>query len=412
MRDKRRVLSRDFSTPEEPPRPGRAWETLESSDYTLDRELEAGDDFQPGAGFDIDEFRVATSLEGHATLPARRWRSRGVVAIEPVYSAGDHVGRRARGVDANRQSQRSKVGESRVRLLRADPPHDAVFLAVAVAVLHRQLRFADTPEASERLRHGGGLRALEILVQPFQIRVTSDEVAIARKGNGRDSRSTSLGSRRLLSRRCCQLANPIVEFDEFPLPLDVRHLGQRLLWRSKALKLAELDALLAHVPIANHDATGLHRGWAKEDRKYRQAASGLTSQNARQLLLPNEFRDEEGLRDQENGDVRLIEGRSDLVAPAASAFHIAVGPDVDETFILEHLQIWQQRYERCGVEVAVTDEDGWTAHGSPRESRRVPSLELLPNLRQGLVPRNSVGVAQQLTNGRTEGFHSARHLPR
>jgi hypothetical protein len=78
MRDKLRVLSRDFSTPEEPPRPGRAWETLESSDYTLDRELEAGDDYQPGAGFDIDEFRVATSLEGHAILPARPWRSRGV----------------------------------------------------------------------------------------------------------------------------------------------------------------------------------------------------------------------------------------------------------------------------------------------------------------------------------------------
>jgi len=78
MRDKRRVLSRDFSTPEEPPRPRRAWETLESSDYTLDRELEAGDDYQPGAGFDIDEFRVATSLEGHAIVPARPWRSRGV----------------------------------------------------------------------------------------------------------------------------------------------------------------------------------------------------------------------------------------------------------------------------------------------------------------------------------------------
>jgi hypothetical protein len=94
MRDKRGVLSRDFSTPEEPPRPGRPWETLESSDYTLDRELEAGDDYQPGAGFDIDEFRFATSLEGRATLPVRPWRSRGI-GVGHHRACGDH-GRRHR----------------------------------------------------------------------------------------------------------------------------------------------------------------------------------------------------------------------------------------------------------------------------------------------------------------------------
>jgi TPR repeat protein len=86
MPDKRRVLSLDFSTPEEPPRPGRLWETLEPTDYTLDRELEAGDGYQPGAGFDIDEFRVPTPFEDRATLPARPWRSRSV-SVDRVLGA-------------------------------------------------------------------------------------------------------------------------------------------------------------------------------------------------------------------------------------------------------------------------------------------------------------------------------------
>jgi hypothetical protein len=204
-----------------------------------------------------------------------------VVAIEPGDGAVYHVGRRAGGVDADRLTQRSKVRESRVLLLRADPPHDGVFLPVAVAVLQRQLRLADASKAGKRLRHGGGLRAVELLVQSFQIRLTSSEVAIAGKGDVRDSRSTPLGPPRPRGLRRCQLANPFVKFDEGPLPLDVRQFGQRLLRRSKPLKLGELDALLAHVPVANHDAIGRHRGWTEEDGKYRQAASGLTSQNAR-----------------------------------------------------------------------------------------------------------------------------------
>jgi hypothetical protein len=78
MRDKRRVLSRDFSTPIDPPLPGLPRATLEPSGYTVDRELEADDGYQPGAGFDIDEFRVPSSLEDRVTLPARPWRSRQV----------------------------------------------------------------------------------------------------------------------------------------------------------------------------------------------------------------------------------------------------------------------------------------------------------------------------------------------
>jgi TPR repeat protein len=80
MRDKRRDLSRDFSTPTDPPRPGLPRGTLQPNGYSVDRELEADDDYQPGAGFDIDEFRVPTSLEGEVILdsPARPSRSRGV----------------------------------------------------------------------------------------------------------------------------------------------------------------------------------------------------------------------------------------------------------------------------------------------------------------------------------------------
>ena len=80
MRDKRRDLSRDFSTPTDPPRPGLPWETLQPSGYSVDRELETDDDYQPGAGFDIDEFRLPTSREGGVMLdsPARPWRFRGV----------------------------------------------------------------------------------------------------------------------------------------------------------------------------------------------------------------------------------------------------------------------------------------------------------------------------------------------
>ena len=78
IRDKLRVLSRDFSTATDPPRSGLPRETLEPSGYTVDRELDADDDYQPGAGFDIDEFRVPASLESRVILPARPWRSRGV----------------------------------------------------------------------------------------------------------------------------------------------------------------------------------------------------------------------------------------------------------------------------------------------------------------------------------------------
>jgi hypothetical protein len=80
MRDKRRDLSRDFSAPTEPPRPGLLRGTLQPSSYSVDRELESDDDYQPGAGFDIDEFRVPTPPEGGVILdsPARPSRSRGV----------------------------------------------------------------------------------------------------------------------------------------------------------------------------------------------------------------------------------------------------------------------------------------------------------------------------------------------
>jgi TPR repeat protein len=80
MRDKRRDLSRAFSTPTDPLRPGLPGGTLQPSGYSVDRELEADDDYQPGAGFDIDEFRVPTSLEGGVILdgPEPPWRSRGI----------------------------------------------------------------------------------------------------------------------------------------------------------------------------------------------------------------------------------------------------------------------------------------------------------------------------------------------
>jgi hypothetical protein len=78
MRDKLRVLSRGFSTPTDPPRPELPPESLEPSRYIVDREFEFDDDYQPGAGFDVDEFRVPTSLEPRMILPARRWRFRGV----------------------------------------------------------------------------------------------------------------------------------------------------------------------------------------------------------------------------------------------------------------------------------------------------------------------------------------------
>jgi hypothetical protein len=88
MRDKRRDLSRDFSTPTDPPRPGLPRGTLQPSRYRVDRELEADDDYQPGAGFDIDEFRVPTSLERGVILhsPARPSRSRGL-GVERVLGA-------------------------------------------------------------------------------------------------------------------------------------------------------------------------------------------------------------------------------------------------------------------------------------------------------------------------------------
>jgi hypothetical protein len=80
MGDKLPDPSRDFSTPTDPPRPGLPRGTLQPSGYSVDRELEADDDYQPGAGFDIDEFGIPTSLEGGLILdsPARPWRSRGI----------------------------------------------------------------------------------------------------------------------------------------------------------------------------------------------------------------------------------------------------------------------------------------------------------------------------------------------
>jgi len=88
MRDKRRDLSRDFSMPTDPPRPRLPRRILQPSAYSIDRELEADDDYQPGAGFDIDEFRVPTALEGGVIWhsPARPWRSRGV-GIERMLTA-------------------------------------------------------------------------------------------------------------------------------------------------------------------------------------------------------------------------------------------------------------------------------------------------------------------------------------
>jgi hypothetical protein len=48
------------------------------SGYTVERELEANDDYQPGAGFDIGELRVPTSLQGRVLFPVRPWRFRRV----------------------------------------------------------------------------------------------------------------------------------------------------------------------------------------------------------------------------------------------------------------------------------------------------------------------------------------------
>jgi len=78
MRDKRRVLSGHFSTPTDPTQSGLPQGTLEPNGYTVERELEANDDYEPGAGFDIDEFQVPHSLEDRVRLPTRPWRSRGV----------------------------------------------------------------------------------------------------------------------------------------------------------------------------------------------------------------------------------------------------------------------------------------------------------------------------------------------
>ena len=80
MRDNRRGLSPEFSTPTDPPRRGLPRGALEPIGYNVDRELEADDDYQQGAGFDMDEFRVPTSLEGGVILDssARPSRSRGV----------------------------------------------------------------------------------------------------------------------------------------------------------------------------------------------------------------------------------------------------------------------------------------------------------------------------------------------
>jgi hypothetical protein len=95
MRDKFRVLSRDFSTATDPTRSGLPGETFEPSGDTVDRELKAYDDYQPGGGFDIDEFRVPPSLENRVILPARPWRSRrvsvdrvlGTIAVAAITAA-------------------------------------------------------------------------------------------------------------------------------------------------------------------------------------------------------------------------------------------------------------------------------------------------------------------------------------
>jgi hypothetical protein len=80
MRDKSRDLSRDFFTPPDSPRPGLPRRTLQPSNSSVGRELEADDDYQPGAGFDRDEFRIPTSLEGEVILdsPVGPGRSRGI----------------------------------------------------------------------------------------------------------------------------------------------------------------------------------------------------------------------------------------------------------------------------------------------------------------------------------------------
>jgi len=80
MRDKRRDLSDDFFTSADPPRPGLPRGTLQPRGYGSDREFEADDEYEPGAGFDVDEFRFPTSREGGVILdsPARPWHGVGV----------------------------------------------------------------------------------------------------------------------------------------------------------------------------------------------------------------------------------------------------------------------------------------------------------------------------------------------
>jgi hypothetical protein len=86
MRDKRRDLSREFSAPVRPARPGLPQPpgNLQPNGYSGGRDLEASDDgYQSRRGFYIDEFRVPTSLEGGVMLDsaARSWSSRGVGVV-------------------------------------------------------------------------------------------------------------------------------------------------------------------------------------------------------------------------------------------------------------------------------------------------------------------------------------------
>jgi hypothetical protein len=84
MRDRRRDLSRDLSTPVSPVRPGlpHTRGDLQPSGYGVDREFGDGD-YQPGRGFYIDEFRVPTSLESGVMMDStpRSWGSRGLGVV-------------------------------------------------------------------------------------------------------------------------------------------------------------------------------------------------------------------------------------------------------------------------------------------------------------------------------------------
>jgi len=83
MRDKRRDLSRDFSAPVGPARPGLP-HPPGNLQRSAGRDLEASDDGYPSRrGFYIDEFRVPTSLEGGVMLDSggRSWSSRGVGVV-------------------------------------------------------------------------------------------------------------------------------------------------------------------------------------------------------------------------------------------------------------------------------------------------------------------------------------------